>query len=1631
MPDRPDWPDGPDDGIAIVGMACLYPGAPDLATYWANIVDGVDAITEVPASRWDPVFFDPDAKGADRFYCNRGGFVDHLATFDPLAFGIMPVAMESAEPDQLIALGAAAAALADSGDVHHRVDPARVAVILGRGGYLGDGVARLDQRVRTAQQLVETLRSLLPGLDEDRIQAVKAEFQDRLGPERPEGSIGLVPNLAASRIANRFDFQGPAYTVDAACASSLIAVDQAADQLRSGRADVVVAGGVHHCHDLTLWSVFSQLRALSPSGAIRPFSEAADGILVGEGTGIVVLKRVADAERDGDRVYAVIAGTGVASDGRDASLMSPRPEGQVMAVHSAWRASGLDPAGVGLIEAHGTATAVGDRTELETLRTVFGAPSSSAPKAGLGSVKSMIGHAMPAAGAAGLIKAALAVYHGVLPPTLHVEEPAAAVADTRFRLISRAEPWAGDDRRLAGVNAFGFGGINAHVVLAEPHGLRAAAALAAPALVGAPVARAAVSDSEGPGSDRPGVVSATGVRGLADTEAPPTNAAASATAGPGSAGAVAGPAGEAQEDVLLLAGVDAADLLAQLDGWVPGQPTLTVPVGGPARLAVVAPDERRLTLARKVLERGTAFRGRNDVWFDPDGLVTAGGKVAFVFPGVEPVFEPRVDDVADLFDIAWEGLDADLTGLHSQGRGIVAVGRLLADALARIGIRPDAVAGHSLGEWTGQIVSGMIPDESVEEFLGSLRPGSVEVSDVVFVALGAGADVAAEVVAGLSDAHVSHDNCPHQSVVCAPEPAVAEILARAKAAKVLAQVLPFRSGFHSPLFAPYVAALADQFGAIPVVAATVPMWSATSVAPYPDDPDQARNLAGRHLVEPVRFRELAESLVDDGVRVFVQVGTGNLTGFLDDTLRDHDVLTISANVAKQTGIGQLRRVAAALWSVGAEVDFAPLGHRLSSTGPGQVTSVAPAEASEASAGGSSRPTPTAGLPLVLGSTLIRDLTPLDVTVSGAGAGAGTVSDGGTGIDDLGWPAADPAGSPMAGTAVGSAELLAEMRAALGEAGAAARAVLDAVANPAPRRPASVSRARRHGATGSPAASSATAAATGGADGADGADGAATRGSGPVDTAAPTGGGGSPIAAATPGSDGVASRDVTWDLSVADQPWWHDHSFYEQPADWHCLEDEFPLVPMTGIIEMLAAEAQALVPGTVAVRVESIRAFRWLAVEPPASVSVKVVVDAAATAVAPPGTTVVKASVDGHARAVIHLATEWPAAPAPEARPVTGHVEVPVAPERIYVERHLFHGPEYQGLAELNFGADGATGVLVAGSAPGALLDNAGQVFGLWMASAVDRDRLVLPTSIDSMAFYGPLPEPGSRVGCVVNCTSLTDQTVRADLELTVDGEVWCRILGWEDRRFQSDDRLFMVLRKPQVTPLAEPQPEGWVMVREGWPDSASRDVVMRRFLGQAERADYAGRNPNVQRTWLLGRIAAKDAVRTLLWSNGAGPVFPVEISVANDADGRPTVTGPGADDVAVSIAHTAGIGVALAAVGADVGIDIELVEPRPASFEATALTPAERDLLAAGPPSERDRTITRWWAAKEAAAKADGTGMDGRPRDFEVSQDHGDRVRIGNRLIATRILTNPAAPDGTAQPQEHVVAWTLIEPRDD
>ncbi|HXA59669.1 MAG TPA: beta-ketoacyl synthase N-terminal-like domain-containing protein, partial [Streptosporangiaceae bacterium] len=870
--------------IAIVGVGAIYPGAGNAADFWGNIRAGVDAISEVPAHRWDPgLYYDPssyESPRSDRFYCRRGGFVDGLATFDPVAFGIMPSAVAGIEPDQLLALRTAADAIADAGGEARLPDRARIGVIIGRGGYLTPGVSRFDQLVRTSHQLVGALRDLVPDLGEERLELVRQAFRDRLGPDGADDSIGLVPSFAAARIANRFDLRGPAHTIDAACASSLVAVEQAMRMLRDGQCDAMLAGAVHHAHHVTVWSVFNRLRVLSRSQRIRPFSSDADGTLLSEGTGVVVLKRLGDAQRAGDRIYAVIRGAGSSSDGRAGGLMSPVTAGQVLAVERAWQDAGLDPrapGAVGLIEAHGTGTPAGDGVELDTLLQVFG---TAGTPIGLGTVKSMIGHAMPAGGMAGLIKAALALHDAVLPPTLHAAAPHPALTGTRFTLLTDAldwEPAEGTPRRAA-VNAFGFGGANAHLLLEEDP---------------TPLTRG-VSRTRRPlrcGKRLP----------LLDES---TERVLRLRAG--SVGELGGMLGAPDEE-----------LIGQADGVLgfPGGPELP----GGCRLAIVDPTPRRLELARTIVERGSAWRGRSGIWFSPVPLLTAGGRIAFLFPGFEPVFEPRIDDVAAYFGLGLPELTGR-TDLIGHATDVISVGRLLAGALRELGVEPDVAAGHSLGEWTAMNVFGMYEQDAADVFLAALDHTELKVPDVAYAALGCGAERAGAVVADLDGLVVSHDNCPHQSVICGPPAQVRRALDRLWSEGVLGQELPFRSGFHTPMAEAYLGPVHRSFAALSIGRSEVPLWSATTVAPFPEDPDEVRALVVRHLLEPVRFSALVRALHDSGVRAFIQVGPGSLTGFVGDSLSDspaeREFLAMAVNVPKRDGIAQLRRVAAALWTEG-------------------------------------------------------------------------------------------------------------------------------------------------------------------------------------------------------------------------------------------------------------------------------------------------------------------------------------------------------------------------------------------------------------------------------------------------------------------------------------------------------------------------------------------------------------------------------------------------------------------------------------------------------------------------------------------------------------------------------------------
>ncbi|WP_197686222.1 type I polyketide synthase [Actinoplanes derwentensis] len=1630
--------------MAIVGMGAVFPGAGDVGAFWRNIVAGVDATGEVPVSRWDPAtFYDPEAYHrppvADRFYCRRGGFVDDVASFDPTRFGIMPAVVASTDPDQLLALRAAAEAIEDAGGVDALPDRARIGVIIGRGGYLTPGMARLDQRVRTVTQLLSTLRELVPGLSGGQLANVREQFLTALGPASPDAAIGLVPNFAAARLANRFDLRGPSYTIDAACASGLLAVDAAVRELTSGRCDAVLAGAVHVCHDPTLWSVFTQLRALSPSERIRPFDRRADGTLMAEGTGVVVLKRYADAIRAGDRVYAVVRGVGVASDGRAASLVSPSADGQVLAVQRAWAAAGLDPAtpdAVGLIEAHGTATPVGDSVELTTLSRVFG---TDGPPIGVGTVKSMIGHAMPAAGMAGLIKAALAVHHGILPPTLHVDEPHPAFQNTRCRPQTETTPWPSDTPRRAGVNAFGFGGINAHIVLE---------AVASSAAI--PPASVPAGTGLGTGFGGAGAGAGAGASGGGGRNAVRSGSAIGAgNAGTGSAEEASDAvetlllfAADSRENLFAQLAVTDAELLARAAAFSrgefgfeshPSSPHQATTGSGVCRLAIVAPTPRRLALARKVVERGRPWRGREDIWFTTEPLLVGDGTLAFLFPGFEPEFAPRVADVARHFGLP----GPRLTGggeLHSRGADVVAVGRFLAEALGELGVVPDLVSGHSLGEWTAMVAAGSYRADAVDKFVDSLRPGTVAVPEVDYAAVGCGAERALAIATDQVSEHVaeprgpavviSHDNCPHQSVLCGPPDAIAAGLERLRAAGVPGEVLAFRSGFHTPMATPYLAEVRASFEVLPLDPPHTPVWSATTLAPYPDEPGEVRELLVRHLLEPVRFRQLLERLHDTGVRGFVQVGPGSLTGFVADTLGRRDHLAIAAHVPARGGLAQLRRVAAALWVEGRS----PRWNRLPTASTTAITAIAGNRAANGAAvlpngaairaneaeSAAKQSSATAGItgalfqlalgaPAVRLAGLVEPLIP--ATFSGQTGPAVTLP---------------PTDNPV----------LAALAATLTEATAAAQAVTEAwsvtgparglspvipARGPAPQPSASAHPARSPlSPTVLPRQSVPSRSAL-------------SRQSLPSPPAL------SPIFPPSPASPPVLPRPPlpalsrpspparplpgsggpglvrTVECSLTAMPWLSDHSLIPQADGWPDPSDRFPVVPMTGLLEMMADAARELSPDRVVIGLEQVRVRRWLVVAPPTTATIRAVAESRDR---------VKITIAGYASGTVLLAAAYPVPPQVDDGPLRDERPAPVDALRLYADNWMFHGPEFAGVTSLDtLAADGIRGELTARPAPGALLDAAGQLIGHWMQVSADVDQVVFPIGIETVRWFGPPPEPGERLHCTARITELTADRMRADAQLVGgDGRVRVTITDWATHRFSTDDRMWQLKQHPGEIGAGEPQPDGWCLVRERWPDTATRELVMRRYLVAAERAEYADRTPMAQREWLLGRVAAKDAVRELLRTGD--PLFPCQIRIGNDADGRPWARGPGGERFHVSLAHAGPIAVAVASAADGVGIDVEAVAER--DIAAVALTEMESRLVRDAAPADRAELVTRLWTAKEAAAKAAGTGLDGGPRRFAVTglTAHGCAVEKDGRrwTVRHRVIEGPGG--------RYVVAWT-------
>jgi acyl transferase domain-containing protein/NAD(P)H-dependent flavin oxidoreductase YrpB (nitropropane dioxygenase family) len=905
---------GPCD-VAIIGMSCILPKAPNLDAYWQNILDKVDAIVEVPGDRWDwRTYYDPDPAAEDKVYSRWGGFLDAIA-FDPVRHGIPPTSLRSIEPLQLLALEAVERALDDAGCLDRPFPRHHTGIIL---GVSGSGDLGTSYRVRAG------LPAVLAG-------AAAGGMPDTLPAWTSDSFPGTLLNVVAGRVANRFDLGGVNCTVDAACAASLASVYLAVRELEAGTADLMIAGGADTTQTPHDYLCFSKTRALSPRGRCRPLDAGADGIAISEGLGVLVLKRLADAERDGDRVYAVIKGIGASSDGRDRSLTAPRPEGQALALERAYAKAGFSPASVGLVEAHGTGTVAGDRAEIAALTQVFSRAGAPLQGCAIGSVKSMIGHTKATAGVAGLIKAVLGLHHRVLPPTLGVERPnpAAGLDAGPFYVNSRARPWLrapGAPPRRAGVSAFGFGGTNFHVAIEEHAGgclprddtaplqgwptelcvwtAASAAQLAADldvldrALAAAPaepplreIAHALWTQA------RPGLPARLAIvtSSIADLR--------SKLAGVGSA--LAWPAGEAH----------GPPTWPRAEVWSPGGVYATAtPLAGQGTVAFLYPgqgSQRPHMLADLAL----CFSEVREAFELADAVLA--GRLdrplsAYVFPppGFSPDDERVRAEALTRTDRAQPALGAAETGLT----------RLL----AALGVRPGMVAGHSYGEYVALCAAGTIGEDALYEVSHTRGRCIVEAAEADLGTMAAVAEAPARVQQALGDAQdvwVANLNAPRQTVISGTRAGITQAVARLGAAGISATKLPVACGFHSPLVAPARDMLAHALARVPLAVPRLPVYANATADPYPADPARIASLLTDHLVKPVRFAEQIERMHAAGARLFIEVGPGAvLTGLVAQTLHDRPHLAIAAQ-GREGGLTGLQHALAQLHAHGVDLDL--------------------------------------------------------------------------------------------------------------------------------------------------------------------------------------------------------------------------------------------------------------------------------------------------------------------------------------------------------------------------------------------------------------------------------------------------------------------------------------------------------------------------------------------------------------------------------------------------------------------------------------------------------------------------------------------------------------------------------------
>ena len=872
--------------IAIVGMSGMFAGAENVDAFWENIVAQTDCITEVPPSRWDLAdYYDPDPKAPDKTYSKVGGFIPDI-DFDPLTYGLPPNILEVTDSSQILSLVVAKQALQHAryeGERFSETVRQNTGVILGVGGgqkLMGPLSNRLQGPI---WRKVLAQYGLSEEATEEAIEKMKAAYvswQENAFP-------GFLGNVVAGRIANRFDLGGTNCTVDAACAASLAAIKMAVTELIEHRCDMMISGGVDTDNSPMAYLSFSKTPAFSQKNRVRPFDADADGIVIGEGVGMLVMKRLADAERDGDTIYAVIKGIGSSSDGRHSSIYAPVSEGQQLAMQRAYREAGYAPTTVGLLEAHGTGTPTGDRVEFHSIASVF--EGEGAQKIALGSVKSQIGHTKTAAGAASLIKTSLALHHKVLPPTINVQQPHPSfnIAASPVYINTQLRPWipaTPDTPRRAGVSAFGFGGTNFHLTVEEYQ-----AEHQAPYRRWSPYRTALLH---------------------ADT-----------------------PAALRQRCQQLLDQVQKSEVFESLP--VPE----SVPSAAP-RLGFVYQNRdeliTRLTTAQQLMQnsdgqprehpQGISYRPQDvasdqvAVLFSGQGAqyVNMGSQLACLYPEFRTSFQQADRVMQQLYhetlsDKVYPVPAWDEAGREEQQRTLTqtqyaqpAIGTLsmsLYRLLTRAGLRPAMVGGHSFGELTALWAAGVLAEEdylSLACLRGRVMAQASRGQDAGgMLAVQTDADTARRILREASlSLDVANINAPNQVVLGGATAEVERAADVFSSHRLHAKVLPVSAAFHTQRLQEAQQPLAEAVAGTRFQSPQCAVFSNIDGQAYPADGAAIQQKFKEHMLSTVQFQQQIEAMYEAGARVFVEVGPRNILSNLVGSIlgeRPHQVIALNAN----------------------------------------------------------------------------------------------------------------------------------------------------------------------------------------------------------------------------------------------------------------------------------------------------------------------------------------------------------------------------------------------------------------------------------------------------------------------------------------------------------------------------------------------------------------------------------------------------------------------------------------------------------------------------------------------------------------------------------------------------------------